>query len=86
MSTTGSQAQSVVNATPAPFVDRRKQQGEAPSSERRQFANSYTELSPDACELAAAIDDYKLRHCRRFITYEEMHLVILSLGYRRAKS
>ena len=51
--------------------------------ERRQFANSHEELSPDAKELALAIDGYKLRHRRRFITYEEMLAVIKGLGYQR---
>ena len=47
------------------------------------FANSHEELSPDAAELALAIDGYKLRHRRRFITYEEMLDVVKSLGYTR---
>jgi hypothetical protein len=51
--------------------------------ERRQFTNSHSELSPDAAELAQAIDGYKLRHRRRFITFEEMLSVIKSLGYKR---
>jgi hypothetical protein len=67
------------------FVDRR---GPAPISdqplfERRQFANSYDELSPDAAELARAIDGYKVQHRRRFITFEEMLAVMKSLGYSR---
>ena len=69
----------------APFVDRRSStpvEG-APVRERRQFTNSYEELSPPAQELARAIDQYKLRHRRRFITYEEMLSVVLSLGYHR---
>lgn len=70
-------------ATRSPFVDRRRATGEAPAVERRQFTNSYNELTPDACDLAMAIDQYKLRHRRRFITYEEMLDVIHSLGYRR---
>ena len=52
-----------------------------PARERRQFANSYDELSPEARQLASAIDEYKLVHRRRFITYEEMLGVIKSLGY-----
>ena len=44
---------------------------------------SYEELSPPARELARAIDQYKLHHRRRFITYEEMLTVIQSLGYRK---
>ena len=55
----------------------------SPGMERRQFTNSHTELSPEAGELAQAIDSYKLVHRRRFITYEEMLSVIKSLGYRK---
>jgi hypothetical protein len=66
------------------FVDRRSYAAtEAPVRERRQFTNSYAELTPDAQELALAIDQYKLRHRRRFITFEEMLSVIQSLGYRK---
>jgi hypothetical protein len=67
------------------FVDRRNYDvsGRAPMLERRQFANSHEELSPEAAELARAIDEYKLRHRRRFITYEEMLAVVTSLGYHR---
>ena len=68
------------------FVDRRSGESSdaAPGRERRQFANSHDELSPDAAELANAIDGYKLQHRRRFITFEEMLAVIKSLGYERA--
>jgi hypothetical protein len=67
------------------FIDRR---GPAPLAdqplfERRQFANSYDELSSDAAELARAIDGYKVQHRRRFVTFEEMLAVIKSLGYKR---
>jgi hypothetical protein len=51
--------------------------------ERRQFSNSHSELSPEAKELAAAIDEYKLVHRRRFITFEEMLGVVRSLGYHK---
>lgn len=68
-----------------PFVERRVTQ---PASsfdgrERRQFTNSHDELSPDARELATAIDNYKLQHRRRFITFEEMLYVMKSLGYQK---
>ena len=68
-----------------PFVDRRNYtvQTGAPQRERRQFTNSHDDLTPDARELAQAIDSYKLVHRRRFITYEEMLAVVKSLGYRR---
>jgi hypothetical protein len=67
----------------ANFLDRRDTTTVAipPGAERRQFANSHDELSPKARELAVAIDEYKLRHRRRFITFEEMLYVIEQLGY-----
>ena len=68
-----------------PFIDRRNfdNPGSPPGVERRQFANSHNELSPEANELASAIDTYKLAHRRRFITYEEMLGVIRSIGYHK---
>ncbi len=67
------------------FVERREPRGEgsAPGRERRQFANSHDELSPDAAELARAIDQYKLLHRRRFINFEEMLCIVKSLGYSK---
>jgi hypothetical protein len=67
------------------FVDRRGpvHGGGEPLFERRQFANSYDELTPDAAELARAIDGYKVQHRRRFVTFEEMLSVIKSLGYSK---
>lgn len=68
-----------------PFVDRRSYDapGNPPGVERRQFTNSHSDLSPPAKELAVAIDEYKLHHRRRFITYEEMLSIIESLGYSK---
>jgi hypothetical protein len=71
--------------TPAPFVDRR----EFPAtpwisgSERRQFSNAYDSSRQEVNELAMAIDQYKLRHRRRFITFEELYDVIAGLGYHK---
>jgi len=68
------------------FIDRRESGAAcriAPNVERRQFANSHDSLSPEAHELADAIDSYKLVHRRRFITYEEMLSVITGLGYHK---
>jgi hypothetical protein len=75
-----SQAQTMKDAS---FVDRRSYspERESPTRERRQFTNSHLHLSPPVRELALAIDEYKLRHRRRFITYEEIHSVITELGY-----
>ncbi len=67
------------------FVDRRSYDPGVgrPIRERRQFTNSYEDLSAEARELALAIDEYKLVHRRRFITYEEMLGVVKSLGYKK---
>ncbi len=69
------------------FEDRRQRTaGSRPDGlpERRQFQDSRDYRNPDAIELADAVDSYKLRHRRRFITYEELHEVITSLGYVKA--
>lgn len=67
------------------FVDRRNYAIMEPSPvcERRQFTNTHEGLSPEARELAYAIDEYKLHHRRRFVTYEEMLAVVKSLGYHK---
>jgi hypothetical protein len=69
----------------ASFVDRRVNSMDAPPAgrERRQFANSYEALTPEARELAMAIDRYKVENRRRYITYEEMLAVIRTLGYEK---
>ncbi len=66
-----------------PFVERRSSSGGSAGLERRQFGNSYDGLTPDARELAEAIDSYKIRHRRRYITFEEMLAVIRELGYQK---
>ena len=78
--------QAAIEQQTGEFVDRR----EAPSvpvrssgPERRQFSNSYSSMSPEVGELAEAIDRYKLQHRRRFITFEELHDVITSIGYHK---
>lgn len=74
--------------TDADFVERRTSSTAAvsPPRERRQFVNSYEGLSPEARELAMAIDRYKLEHRRRFISYEEILQVVHALGYVRHAS
>lgn len=66
-----------------PFVERRQRDEGSGTQERRQFGNSYQDLSPRARELAEAIDQYKSQHRRRYITAEELLSVIEILGYRR---
>jgi len=76
---------STLSPSESTFVDRRSYDPGVgrPVRERRQFANSYDELTSEARDLALAIDEYKLVHRRRFITYEEMLNVVKSLGYRK---
>jgi len=78
-------SQAAVETSSDLFVDRRSYDPTigAPGRERRQFANGHDESTPDARELAKAIDEYKLQHRRRFITYDEMLGVIRGLGYHR---
>ncbi len=67
-----------------PFVDRRAP-GVAREGgpERRQFTASVTTTRPEVAELSEAVDQYKLRHRRRFITFEELFNVMAELGYHK---
>lgn len=75
----------VSGETVDPFLDRRNPsvRRNTPGLERRQFSDGHANLSPDAAELGSAIDQYKLEHCRRYISYEEMLSIITSLGYSK---
>lgn len=68
-----------------PFVDRRGTGDSARSGvpERRQFSSSPTLGRPEVTEFAEAVDQYKLRHRRRFITFEELFEVMTTLGYHK---
>lgn len=76
---------SAPTSQPPGFVDRR--QSSVPESgqplERRQFSDSRNSARPEVDELARAVDQYKLRHRRRFITFEELFDVMASLGYHK---
>ncbi len=75
----------LIEQKPSDFVDRRQipDEGNPIGVDRRQFSNSHDSMQPEAAELAEAIDQYKLRHRRRFITFEELYDVIASLGYHK---
>jgi hypothetical protein len=75
----------LVEQKPVAFVDRRQMPAAPWSSamERRQFGNTYNSDREEVNELAMAVDQYKLRHRRRFITFEELYDVIASLGYHK---
>ena len=66
------------------FVDRRQSSATpGASGERRQFGNSYHNLSQEGKQLAEAIDTYKLEYRRRYITTDELLSVLKELGYSR---
>ena len=75
------------------FYDRRKSARREPQGrttgvpagvrERRQFADSHTELSSEAREFARAVDGYKLSHARKFVTLGEIYEIFISLGYHK---
>jgi len=71
------------DGTVVPFVERRQRDEGVGNQERRQFGNSYRDLSPRARELAEAIDQYKSLYHRRYVTADELLSVIEALGYRR---
>jgi hypothetical protein len=67
------------------FVERRQcDAGTAPvGSERRQFRDGDRSARPEVVEFANAVDDYKIAHRRRFITFEELFDVMTSIGYHK---
>lgn len=71
-------------ASAVSFPDRRQgPTGPRQFGERRQFVDSRSTFRPEVTELAEAVDQYKLRHRRRFITFEELFDVMWGLGYRK---
>jgi hypothetical protein len=76
--------QSLLEPKSETFVDRRSSAGTREGGpERRQFKSSDNYLRPEVAELAQAVDQYKLRHRRRFITFDELYNVITELGYSK---
>ena len=75
----------VLEAAGSTFLDRRSgaPDRDPMRGERRQFSDGHDGLSSEARELAEVIDGYKIRHRRRFITYEEMLSLVKSLGYHK---
>ncbi len=67
------------------FVDRRagSDGGRDAGPERRQFTASVNATRPEVAELSEAVDQYKLRHRRRFVTFEELFDVMAKLGYHK---
>ena len=67
------------------FVDRRDSSTGAGSAgfERRQFRDGKRSSRPEVTEVAEAVDEYKVSHRRRFITFEELFDVMSELGYHK---
>ncbi|MEZ6125515.1 MAG: hypothetical protein R3C49_20400 [Planctomycetaceae bacterium] len=67
------------------FVDRRSSGNCANEAgfERRQFKDGQRSARPEVAEFADAIDQYKMANRRRFITFEELYDVMVSLGYHK---
>jgi hypothetical protein len=66
------------------FVERRSANpGVAPTGERRQFRDGNRSARPEVAEFADAVDKYKVSNRRRFITFEELYDVMVSLGYHK---
>ncbi len=82
----GSSKLAVVESSGVPtFADRRKQTTDDPNRlERRQFGDGHRGLSAAGRELALAIDRYKLRHHRRYLTCDELLRVMMQLGYTKS--
>lgn len=68
----------------AEFQDRRRgDRGSDSGVDRRQFRDGNRSARPEVAEFADAVDSYKLKHRRRFITFEELFDVMVSLGYHK---
>ena len=68
------------------FVERRRVAEVAKGTaglERRQFQDGNRSSRPAVAEFADAVDEYKVSHHRRFITFEELFDVMTSLGYHK---
>ncbi|MEO2017399.1 MAG: hypothetical protein ABGZ53_23850 [Fuerstiella sp.] len=67
------------------FVDRRNSGSNTGGAgfERRQFRDGKRSSRPEVTEFAEAVDEYKVSHRRRFITFEELFDVMSELGYHK---
>ena len=76
--------QTLVEQNSRTFVDRRGgEETREGAPERRQFRATPNTTRPEVAELAAAVDAYKARHRRRFITFDELFDVMAELGYHK---
>jgi len=69
--------------TESGFVERRQSDQGSGGRERRQFRDGNRSARPEVAELADAIDNYKIKNRRRFITFEELLDVMAGLGYHK---
>ena len=70
---------------PVHFVERRQSAANRRSDgpERRQFRDGELSKRPEVVELADAVDRYKMKHHRRFVTFDELFDVMQELGYHK---
>ena len=73
---------------PSSFVDRRQTPVARSNNpgERRQFGSAHLGLSDEGRELALAIDQYKVQNHRRYLTCDEMLIVLADLGYEKIEN
>ena len=76
--------ESTLSTEQAPQIDRRQRSNATHSGpDRRQFSDSRDQARPEVREFAEAVDAYKLANRRKFITFEELFNVMVSLGYHK---
>ena len=75
--------QQTLNATSPDFVDRRRSPATAEGFERRQFQDGNRSCRAEVAEFSDAVDEYKIANRRRFITFDELFDVMVSLGYHK---
>jgi hypothetical protein len=76
--------QSTVTQNGLAYVDRRHAAaGLNGEREPRSFDDAFRSYRPEVTELAEAVDQYKLRHRRRFLTFDELYDVLAELGYSK---
>jgi hypothetical protein len=68
------------NAIPATDRDT---EGRNTEGQPRQRIGALRAGRPEVTELAEAVDQYKLRHRRRYLSFEELYEVIAELGYSK---
>lgn len=75
--------QQTPTSTSPDFIERRRSTATAEGFERRQFQDGNRSSRPEVAEFADAVDEYKIANRRRFITFDELFDVMVTLGYHK---